>query len=270
MYIYDRQLPVLGSPRNEQAVILRPSQRYYYPNHMQGLEGSSPQRRIVKADDVPVKEASPTSKRIAKAIRTAVANMSRSHDVTEQNTAQRIFDSDVTIRFVTREANPETLLKAQGMSEADIKSKLKTSVLWNMPGHGLELIPKRNIPRASEDNGIIYVPTDSSEPYLTTDLIHEVNHAMNPGLIKERDNPREYLWEKFNQEARAKYIADLRTVKLSLVSDKQNIPLRVEQAIELARQQAKIRGWTSKPEWDAAFEARVSSWRPNGNLDNHK
>ena len=32
MYIYDRQLPVLGSPRDEQAVILRPSQRYYYPN----------------------------------------------------------------------------------------------------------------------------------------------------------------------------------------------------------------------------------------------
>ena len=268
MYIYDRQLPVLGSPRNEQPVILRPSQCSYYPNHVQGLEGSTPPRRIVKADDVPVKEASPTSKRIAKAIRTAVANMSRSYDVTEQNTAQRIIDSDVTIRFVTREANPETLLKAQGMSEAAIKSTLKISVLWNMPGRGLQLTPKRNIPRASEDNGIIYVPIDSSEPNLTTDIIHEVNHAMNPILVKEQDDPAKYLWEKFDQEARAKYVADCRNVKG--LSDKSNISLREEQAIELARQQAMIRGWTSKPEWDAAFEARVSSWRPNGNLDNLK
>jgi hypothetical protein len=32
MYIHDRQLPTLRSRRNEQAAILRPSQRYYYPN----------------------------------------------------------------------------------------------------------------------------------------------------------------------------------------------------------------------------------------------
>ena len=32
MYIYDRELSALGPRRNEQAVILRPSQPYYYPN----------------------------------------------------------------------------------------------------------------------------------------------------------------------------------------------------------------------------------------------
>jgi len=251
MYIYDR-----------------PSRRYFYPNQVQGLEEPAPQRGKIKAADVPVQAASPATERIAKTVRTAVAKMSRSYDATEQNTAQRIIDGDVAIRFVTSVENPDSILKAQGMSEADIMSKLKTNVLWNMPGRGLVLVPKSSIPRASEDNGVVYIPTGSSEPNLTIDLIHEINHAMNPIFIKEQDNPRAYLWEKFNGEARAKYVADCRNVKG--LSNKSNISLREERSIELAREQATIRGWTSRPEWDAAFESRVSTWRPNGNLDNHK
>jgi hypothetical protein len=229
-----------------------------------------PPRRPLKDSDVPVSSTTDATKGIARRVREAIVKMSRSHDATLQNTAQRVVDGTVTLRFVgdlKPVANPEAVLQASGMSPADITTALQSNTLMEIPGSDPALVPKKGTVRAFQRNPVIYIPTNSSEPNLSTDIIHEVNHAMNPIRASAATDRAAFLLESVTAEARASYVADFRGV--TGVSNKANISMRLEKAIQHAREQADLRKWTTWPEWNAAFEARVWTWTPDGNLDNH-
>ena len=236
-----------------------------------GFGDPVPPRRPLKDGDVPVASTTNATKGIARRVRDAIVKMSRSSDATLQNTAQRVVEGTVTLRFVgdlKPVANPDAVLLASGMSAADVATELQRSTLMEIPGSHPALVPKKGTVRAFERNGVVYIPTDASEPNLSTDIIHEVNHVMNPIRANAATDRAAFLWESFTAEARASYVADYRGV--TGLSSKANIPLRLEKALEHARQQAVIRQWTTWPQWNAAFEARVRTWTPDGNLDNHK
>ncbi len=236
-----------------------------------GFGDPVPARRPVKDSDVPVSSATDGTKGIARRVRTAVAAMSRSSDATLQNTAQRVIDGTVTLRFVgdlKPVANPAAVLLASGMSAADVAAALQTNTLTEIPGSGPALVPKKGTVRAFERNGVIYLPSNSGEPNLSTDIIHEVNHVMNPIRANAATDRAAFLWETFTAEARAAYVADFRGVTGDASNPTNS--LRLQKALEHARQQADLRTWTTWPEWNAAFEKRVWTWTPAGNLDNHK
>ena len=236
-----------------------------------GFGGPAPPRQRLKDDDVPVSSTTDATKGIARRVRNAIVKMSRSSDPTLQNTAQRVVDGSVTLRFVgdlKPVANPDAVLRASGMSAADIATTLQTNTLMEIPGSGPALVPKKGSVSAFERNGVIYIPTDSSEPKLSTDIIHEVNHVMNPIRASAAADRAAFLWESFAAEARASYVADFRGVTGDASNPTNS--LRLQKALEHARQQAENRKWTTWPEWNAAFEARIWKWTPDGNLDNRK
>ncbi len=236
-----------------------------------GVGDPAPPRRPLKDSDVPVSSATDGTKGIARRVRNAVATMSRRSDATLQNTAQRIVDGTVTLRFVgdlKPVANPDAVLRASGMSAADVTTALQTNTLLEIPGSDPALVPKTGTIRAFERKGVVYIPTSSNEPNLSTDIIHEVNHVMNPIRASAVTDRAAFLWESFAAEARASYVADFREVKGDASNPTNS--LRLQKALEHARQQAEVRKWTTWPEWNAAFEKRVWTWTPDGNLDNRK
>jgi hypothetical protein len=236
-----------------------------------GVGDPIPPRRPLKDDDVPVSSATKATKGIARRVRDAIVRMSRSSEATLQNTAQRVVDGSVTLRFVgdlKAVATPEAVLLASGMSAADVATELQRNTLVEIPGGDPALVPKKGTVRAFERKGVVYIPTDRDEPDLSTDIVHEVNHAMNPIRASAATDRAAFLWESVTAEARAAYVADFRGI--TALSNNAGIPLRLEKAIEHARQQAEIRQWTTWPEWKTAVEARIRTWRPDGNLDNRK
>ena len=177
-----------------------------------------------------------------------------------------------TLRFVgdlKPVANPDAVLLASGMSAAEIATEVwRRTCCWRFLAATRRSCRRRAPIRAFERNGVVYIPTDSSEPNLSTDIIHEVNHVMNPIRANAATDRAAFLWESFTAEARASYVADYRG--MTGQSSNATISLRLEKALEHARQQAEIRKWTTWPQWNAAFEARVRTWTPDGNLDNHR
>jgi hypothetical protein len=229
------------------------------------------QRKKIKNDDVPVTSTSKATKGIVRRVKEAVVKMSRSSDVTLKNTAQRIVDGDVPIRFIgdlQPVADPKAVLAKAGVPAAQIETLLHTNNLVDIPGSDPALVPKKGSYRAFERKGTIYIPTEIDDANLYLDIIHEVNHALNPVTIDPNKDPGAYLWEEFKAEVRASYVANFRDVRGQ--SNRGNVSLRFEMAIEHARQHAETKGWTTQPGWDAAFLERIWSWVPNGNLDNHK
>jgi hypothetical protein len=229
------------------------------------------ERRTVKDADVPVTSATKATKGVARRVRNAVVKMSWSFDPVLQNTAQRIVNGDVTIRFVgdlQPVTAPEAVMTAAGVPAAQITDLLKNNTLVDIPRSDPALVPKRGTFRAFERNGVIYIPTDADDAQLLLDIVHEVNHALNPVTIDATRDPAGYLWEKFKAEVRAAYVANFRDVKGD--SDKGAFSLRFEKAIEHARQHAVNLGWTTQTGWDPAFLERIRSWTPDGNLDNRK
>ena len=178
-----------------------------------GFGDPVPPRRPLKDSDVPVSSTTNATKGIARRVRDAIVKMSRSSDATLQNTAQRVVDGTVTLRFVgdlKPVANPDAVLLASGMSAADVATELQRNTLMEIPGSHPALVPKKGTVRAFERNGVVYIPTDSSEPNLSTDIIHEVNHVMNPIRASAATDRAAFLWESFTAEARASYVADYR------------------------------------------------------------
>ena len=269
MYIHDRQRTPWG--HRQRRVILHMPPRCSCECAPPGFGDPAPPRRPLKDNEIPVSPATDATKAIARRVRGAVVTMSRSSDATLQNTAQRVVDGTVTLRFVgdlKAVANPDAVLLASGVLAAEIATVLQSNTLMEIPGSDPALVPKTGTVRAFQRNGVVYIPTDSSEPNLSTDIIHEVNHAVNPIRANAATDRAAFLWESFTAEARASYVADYRGQKGD--SSRAAISLRLEMAIEHARQQAEIRKWTTWPEWNAAFETRLWTWRPDGNLDNHK
>jgi hypothetical protein len=269
MYIHDRLRT--ASDHGQERVILHMPRRRACGCARPGLGDPVPPRRPLKDDDVPVSSTTAATTGIARRVRDAIVKMSRTSDATLQNTAQRVVDGDVTLRFVgdlKPVAHPEAVLQASGVSAGAIVTALQTNTLMEIPGSDPALVPKTGTVRAFQRNGVIYIPTTSSEPNLSTDIIHEVNHWMNPIRANAATDRAGFLWESFTAEARASYVADYRAE--TGISSTANISLRLEKSLQHAREQAEKRMWTSWPEWNAAFEARVRSWTPNGNLDNHK
>ena len=229
------------------------------------------QRRKIKNDDVPVSSTTPSTKAIVRRVKEAVVKMSRSSDVTLKNTALRIVDGDVLIRFIgdlLPVADPKAVLANAGVPAAEVETLLQTNNLVDIPGGDPALVPKKGSYRAFERKGTIYIPTEIDDANLYLDIIHEVNHALNPVTINPKNDPGAYLWEEFKAEVRASYVANFRDVRG--VSDKGNFTLRHEKAMEHARQHAETQGWTTRPGWDPAFLVRIRSWVPDGNLDNRK
>ena len=178
-----------------------------------GLGDPAPPRRPLKDADVPVSSTSAATTGIARRVRDAIVRMSRTSDPTLQNTAQRVVDGDVTLRFVgdlKPVANPEAVLLASGVPAAEIATVLQNNALVEIPGSDPALVPKKGTVRAFQRNGVIYIPTGSSEPNLSTDIIHETNHAMNPIRANAAVDRGGFLWESFAAEARASYVADYR------------------------------------------------------------
>jgi hypothetical protein len=235
------------------------------------LGGAAVERPKIKNDDVPVTSTTKATKGIVRRVREAVVKMSRSSDVTLQNTAQRIVDGDVPIRFIgdlQLVADPKAVLANARVPPAQIETLLKTNNLVEIPGSEPALVPKNGSYRAFERKGVIYIPTEIDDASLYLDIIHEVNHALNPVTIAPGTDPGAYLWEEFKAEVRASYVANFRNIRGQ--SNRGNVSLRFEMAIEHARQHAVTKGWTTQPGWNPAFLDRIWSWVPDGNLDNHK
>ena len=270
MYIHIQSEPSGERRRHPSRLVAHVAERCPCDGGAWRLGESPVTRRPVKDKDVPIVGTTVTNA-IARRVRTAIANMSRSYEAVPQNTAQRVVDGDVSIRFIDDlkpVAAPQSVLQASGMSPADIATALQTQRLVDIPGSDPVLMPIAGSMRAFEQNGVVYIPKDSSDPDLSIDLMHEVNHAMNLVTVDRSKDPKGFLWEKFKGEVRASYAADYRNEQGQ--SDRGNISMRLEKSIEHARQQADIRGWTSGPDWDPAFLVRIRSWVPDGNLDNRK
>jgi hypothetical protein len=228
-------------------------------------------RQKIKSDDVKITSASTATRGILRRVKEAVVKMSRSLDATLKNTAQRIVDGDVPVRFVgdlPLVANAKKVLTDAGVPAAQADTLLMTNNLVEIPGSDPALVPKKGSYRAFERKGTIYIPTETDDASLYLDIVHEVNHALNPVAIDARADAKGHLWELFKAEVRASYVANFRDVRGQ--SNRANVSLRLEKAIEHARQHAEIQGWTTQPGWDAAFLTEIWKWEPDGNLDNHK
>lgn len=227
-------------------------------------------RLKVKEKDVPIEPETNATKGISRRVRAAVSRLSYSSVPILQNTARRIVGGDVRIRFIgdlRPVADPAAALKAMGIPDANAASTLATFNVMAIPGSYPALIPKAARPRAFQRNGIVYIPTDSVEPKLSIDIVHETNHALNPIRADPNRDPDGYLFESFIGEVRASLVADYREV--SGRSNKGNYSLALEMAIEDARQQAVIVGWARDPNWPRVYAAAFT-WIPDGNLDNRK
>jgi hypothetical protein len=225
----------------------------------------------IKNDDVKITSSSAATRGILRRVKEAVVKMSRSSDATLKNTAQRIVDRDVPVRFIgdlQLVANAKKVLTDAGVPAGQADTLLMSNNLVDIPGSDPALVPKKGSYRAFERKGTIYIPSEIDDASLYLDIIHEVNHALNPVTIDARTNPRGYLWEVFKAEVRASYVANFRDVRGQ--SNRANVSLRFEKAIEHARQHAETQGWTTQPGWDSAFLQQIWSWMPDGNLDNHK
>jgi hypothetical protein len=236
-----------------------------------GLHGLGEDTRLkVKEKDVPVEAATNATKGISRRVRAAVSRLSYSSVPILQNTARRIVDGDVKLRFIgdlQPVANPTAVLQAMGIANARIPSTLQIYNVLDIPGSDPVLIPKQGNPRAFERNRVVYIPSHSVEPKLSIDIVHETNHAMNPILADPTRDPDGFLFESFIGEVRAALVADYREVAGQ--SNKGNYSLALEMAIEDARQQAVIVGWTTSPDWEKVYKAAFT-WVPDGNLDNRK
>ena len=220
-------------------------------------------RQPLKEKDVPITGTGSTAA-IAKRARIAVMNLSRSYEPILYNTARRLANGDVPLRFLeeVRPKDARDLLLKEGKSDAEIKALLKTHRLVKADGFGTQPIPKGA--RAFEQNGAIYVPADADVADLELDLPHEVNHAMNPIAVDRLVDPGRWVWEKFKGEVRAAYAVNYRAVEG--LSNKGAMSYRLEQAIQHALQPGY--GFTTMKGWDPGFATRIQSWTPDGNLDN--
>jgi hypothetical protein len=188
MYIDDRPLTPWHPRRRQSRLILHMPPRCSCAGRAWGFGEPPIPRRPIKEDDVPVASTTAATKGIARRVRNAVAKMSRSYDATLQNTAQRVVDGDVRLRFVgdlKRVAKPEDVLASWGMSPGAIASQLHTHDVIDIPGSAPALVPKEGSIRAFQRNGVVYIPTDSSEPKLSTDIIHA-----SSGISVGRDRGR--------------------------------------------------------------------------------
>lgn len=221
MYIYDCRLSPLRAFRQDEPVILLPSQRYYWHNHVQGLDQPTP---------VPLAGLK-ESPHMQRRLKEALDQMRQSKDPNEQMAATEILNGSYVVTFppllVDKAQNNEPVSLGTAitrMRDSEMPGQPKASIYIfphsQLDTHG-KLLPGQvgtQLPglntnavtfATAGDRHIYLLRSDLgfSTKKLITTLLHEAFHLryVLPRGYSSRD--------KFIVELRAYYYAEYRDVK---------------------------------------------------------
>jgi hypothetical protein len=221
MYIYNRSLTASRLSRNEKPNILRPFQRYYWHNHMQGLEQPMP-------DPLAGLKESP---RMQRRLKEALDQMRQSSDPNEQMAATEILNGSYVVTIPpllvdkSQKSEPVSLDTAiTRLRNSEMPGQPKPSIYifphFQLDAHGKPLpgqvgtqFPSLNanaVTFATDGDRHIYLLRSDlgfNTQKLKMTLLHEAFHLRYP--LPRGNSSR----DKFIVELRAYYYAEYRDVK---------------------------------------------------------